>query len=135
MSIWASLPNIGHDEFEDESRGIVVSYVDGWSNHYPSPDEGPEHPSSIDLATMPPWCVPGWSEHDGDDMSCGPWLRLCVHGWLHDWHNPRDGEVTEESASVVMDEAAARELHQQLSDWLARPKVHPAVDAGSARRV
>ena len=49
MSIWASGPTIGRDD-EDDLRepGTVLTYAEGWSNHYP--DGTAELPATIDVA-------------------------------------------------------------------------------------
>jgi len=111
MSIWCSQPAIGFDDWFKRARkphgGHVRSYATGWSNHYPTTNGKVERRASIDLATIAPWCVPG-NEHNWDDRATGPWLRLSVN------------------SDVVMDEGAVRELVSQLTEWLDRPKVHPA---------
>lgn len=50
---------------------------------------------------------------------------MIVHSHEHDYYNPTK-VVGEESATVVLDEAAVRELVAQLTDWLAQPKVRPS---------
>lgn len=125
MSIWVSLPIIGHpgpmDAFE-ERRGDVRSYATGWSNHYP--DHTVEHDSRIDLALIPVWCVPGHRESTSTTL-VGPWLRLGVDTRTHDFHDPT-GPTSPVYVSVVMDEEAVRALRDDLTDWLHRPKAHPA---------
>lgn len=146
MSIWCSGETIG---YEDESlltgvieggevrepqshwagNGVVLSYAHGWSNHYP--DGTAEHPASIDLATIPPWCVP--DHRDEDDWSTvGPWLRLSVDSPLAVtmWEKDADGNPAPhpESATVVLDEEAAETLRDLLSAWLERPKVRPTTE-------
>ena len=127
MSIWVSHETIGKDPYHDDGErpehdGGVRSYATGWSNHYPTTDGDVERNAHMDLASIPPWCVPG--HHDELVDARGPWLRLCVYSWEHDWHNP-SATVGAANAAVVMDEDAARELHRQLGEWLSYPKVHP----------
>lgn len=123
MSIWCSGRVIGHDPAwidDDEQVGDVRSYAGGWSNHYP--DQTVEQPANIDTAHIPVWCVPG---HRGEvDRVIGPWLRLCVQSWEHDFRNPTE-TVGQVNAAVVLDEAAVRALVDDLTDWLARPKAYP----------
>ena len=129
MSIWCSQEAIGFDDAWRRAQkphgGQVRSYASGWSNHYPTTDGKVERRACIDLATIAPWCVPGHDDIEGfEGMACGPWLRLCLNSSDHDYHNPRS-ILGPENASVVMDEAAVREMVAQLTEWLNRPKVHP----------
>lgn len=143
MSIWCSWPEIGTEVRsrldEDEhgqpvliavpphpspERGLVVSYATGWSNHYPDPVNGPERPSSVSLAHMPVWCVPGHNGEDDHD-EVGPWLRLDILAVDHDYHAGGKPTGTVHGESVILDEEAARSLVADLVDWLARPKAHP----------
>lgn len=82
----------------------------------------------LDLASIAPWCVTGQDDYEEspeyDIHACGPWLRLCVLSSEHNYREPAEVLGTE-SASVVMDEGAVRELVAQLSAWLERPKVYP----------
>lgn len=128
MSIWASLPALGQSDDEEDERAEVWSYVDGWSNRYPSPHspDAVEHGAVIDLATIPPYCVPG-HHGDADHPNLGPWLRVIVDSWEHDYHTPKErGGGRAERASIVMDEDAVRRFVEMLTEWLDRPKVHPA---------
>lgn len=124
MSIWCSLPSIGHDNWHDGIRGGEVrSYANGWSNHYPTTDGDVEQPACVDLATIPAWCVPGNEDRDGGG-ELGPWLRLSAYGHEHDPHAPTI-IVSRSSTSVVMSEPAVRQLVADLTEWLETPKVHP----------
>lgn len=123
MSIWCSNSVIGHDPHDDEpvEQVQVRSYANGWSNHYPTTDGTVERDASIDTSFIPAWCAGG---EDDDYESVGPWLRLGVKSWRHDWREPTE-LVGPETADVVMDESAVRTLVDQLNEWLARPKVAP----------
>lgn len=121
MSIWCSWPTVGHDDESD--GGNVRSYATGWSNHFPTDDF--ERESSMDLATIAPWCVPGHHDSDGEQGEVGPWLRLGMVTWRHDFHNPKRRPTKQLDAAVVMDEAAVRLLRDQLTTWLELPKLHP----------
>ena len=127
MSIWCSGPLIGRDphEVDPDVHVQVRSYANGWSNHYPNTDGVVERDACIDVAVIPAWCVGG--EVD-DYEAAGPWLRLGLRSWQHDWSHPAD-VVGKMSASVVLDEAAVRALAGQLSEWLERPKVLPVVSS------
>lgn len=138
MSIWASDASIGFDQFDDEPQvGEVRSYATGWSNHYPTTDGEVERPALIDTAHLPPWCVPGHDDVDTYDGQIGPWLRLGVSGWQHNYFKPSEviGEV---DVQVVLDVEAVRALHSHLTWWLEQEKVYPIVsgcggpDASSA---
>ena len=126
MSIWCSYPEIGFDLFRKRPRklgkGQVRGYASGWSNHYPNLQV--EKPAAIDLACIAPHCVPGHEDHDGMDRDVGPWLRLGLTAARHNFHNPRE-IIGEDEATVVMDEAAVRELVEALTYWLDKPKVRP----------
>lgn len=154
MSIWCSWPHIGTDPtvmydagdgiFEVDlgdgeqargrepveqrpERGNVLSYAEGWSNHYPDLTGEAERPAVIALASMPEWCVPGCDE-SGDYEITGPWLRLDVAApetlsfWTKDGERPT---VENRGALVVLDEEAVRSLRDDLTDWLDRPKAYP----------
>lgn len=129
MSIWCSLPPIGFDEM-DESVGQVRSYATGWSNHFPTTDNAVERDAALDLSFIPAWCAGG----DDDDVdAAGPWLRLGLRSHAHD-HAAPAVVLGPASATVVMDEAAVRALVEELTRWLARPKVSPGqVDHSSAQ--
>ena len=123
MSIWCSQPEIGRPDFpDDEQRGVVLSYATGWSNHYPVPGD-PEQPAQLSTAVIPAWCVPGHEE--SGDSTPGPWIRLDVDTWAHDWAAGGKTIVGPLNVSVILDEAAAQALVDDLTDWLARPKAHP----------
>lgn len=124
MSIWASWLTIGHDDHES-AGGVVLTYASGFSNHYPDTTASHELPASVDLAHIPPWCVPGHGDHECD-AHVGDWLRLSVHAprafdfWGPNGQRRNAGPV---NADVVLDEAAARVLRDQLDEWLALPKL------------
>lgn len=128
MSIWCSMPSIGHDDYEDESLGDVRSYATGWSNHYPTTDGDVERPASIDLAYLPPYCVPGRRDDPWADDEVGPWLRLGVSGWKHNYFKPEE-VLGEEDIQVVLDVAAVQALADQLTEWLDRTVVYPVAGA------
>lgn len=134
MSIWCSWPDVGHDPHPDEPirGGEVRTYAQGFSNHYPDTNGTHELPASVGIASIPPWCVPG-REDLGEDESdaIAPWLRLGLYAEdsLTWWPSepggtkPRsDGPIC---AEVVIDEAAVRQLCDDLTAWLDRPKAHP----------
>ena len=139
MSIWCSWPHVGTDPNDwremngtpvpkTAERGNVISFAEGFGNHYPDLSGTHERPAAVALAHIPEWCVPGHSESDDEDIN-GPWLRLEVAApeTLNFWEKDDDGnpKVESEGATVVMDEAAVRALRDDLSEWLDRPKVHP----------
>ena len=119
-------------------RGVVLSYAEGWSNHYPDLTGEAERPAVIALADVAPWCVPGHGyerdayvcetcrvPHDHDEP--GPWVRLEVEApeALNFWGAGGVGKVERQGATVVMDEQAARSLRDDLTAWLDRDKVRP----------
>jgi hypothetical protein len=139
VSIWCSWEHIGTDPRDWQTakgkpvpkkaeRGTVLSYANGWSNHYPDLTGEAERPAVIALAHMPKWCVPGHDETGDYDIN-GPWLRLEVVApeTLNFWEKGDDGgpTVEEDGASVVLDEEAARSLRDDLTRWLDRPKAYP----------
>lgn len=131
MSIWCSWEDIGYDTFTGEwVRGEVRSYATGFSNHYPTTDGTYEQPSSVGIATIPVWCVPGHREEM--DKTVGPWVRLDV--WTADHSFTDGGQFTGryDTASVVMDETAARSLAADLLAWADREKAHPQPDQVSS---
>lgn len=142
MSIWCSGRTIGHEldwepDPDDEPTGEVRSYCDGWSNHYPTTDGEAEQPASLDVSHIPSWCVPGhrW-DGDGEEPewyfgAIGPWCRLIVESWKHDFMNT-PAVKGRERASVVMDEAAVRSLVADLTAWLEQPKVYPIANGGES---
>lgn len=141
MSIWCSWEHIGtdpnqwHDATSGEpierraERGVVLSYANGWSNHYPDLTGRAERPAAVAIAHVAPWCVPGRDCDEVDEPDCGPWLRLEVAApeTLNFWRKDDDGspEVECEGATVVMDEAAVKALRDDLTKWLNQEKVHP----------
>lgn len=147
MSIWASWERIGwepecevldddgvHVEPGRFERGVVRAYRDGFSNAYP---DGTDAGATVDVASIPAWCVPGCEDADGDDRcdDMGPWLRLWVDSpGARSWSgaDPRFRPICRPLwAAVVLDEAAVGALRDDLSAWLARGKVHPTVDSRS----
>jgi hypothetical protein len=128
MSIWCSRATIGTDREwprdEDDPPGDVRSYVDGWSNHYPTTDGTAEQPACIDTAHIAPWCVPGWWASLAHDK-VGPWFRLSVDA--PDTHMDSRGVTVGpwRHVSVVLDEAAVRSLVDELQSWLDTPKARP----------
>lgn len=147
MSIWASEEIAGVDD-DDNLDSSVVSYISGWSNHYPghfpppfdfedrslgrrgpANDLSEETPASVGTAWLPPWCVPGHHETEdveGPDIDThvGPWLRLDVTMRnVSIWAGVEIGN--QDVHSVCMNEAAVRALRDNLTEWLEREKVHP----------
>ena len=110
-------------------RGNVISYADGFSNHYPDLTGSHERPAIIALAHIAPWCVPGHREDDEFRYEVGPWLRLEVVApetlsfWTEDSDEPT---VERRDASIILDEQAVRSLRDDLTAWLKRDKVRPA---------
>lgn len=149
MSIWCSWPHVGRDRFEDDELrgGEVLTYAQGFSNHYPDLSGDFELPAAIGLAHIAPWCVsghdsgaePDWicsacgKSHEMNEGEVGDWLRLSVHAaaGLNFWAKDAEGRPTREvvGADVVLDEAAVLRLYHDLGDWLMRPKVRSALVA------
>lgn len=140
MSIWCSWEHIGTDPRDwreadgtpvpkTAARGDVLSYAQGWSNHYPDHTGEAERPAVLALAHIAPWCVPGHGVDDADYDAVGPWLRLEVAApeSLNFWQKDEEGRplVEKESATVVLDEEAVRSLRDDLTAWLERPKAQP----------
>jgi hypothetical protein len=129
VSIWCSRPAVGTEPHGDEPPvGHVLSYVEGFSNHYPTSGHGiVEAEGWIDTASIPVWCVPGHEyseEYYGDRL--GPWLRLTVDTVrLSVWPTPDSPSGEPVHVSVVLDEAAVQALVDDMSEWLDRPKAHP----------
>lgn len=131
MSIYASETVAGADE-DDNYDGTVISYIEGWSNHYPHqfPDgDGAETPAAIWTGWIAPFCVPGnleLSETPVDtDTHVGPWMRLDVCMQTASvWNGPL--EIGPRNVhSVLLDESAVLKLRDNLNAWLDRTKVHP----------
>ncbi|OBJ62514.1 hypothetical protein [Mycobacterium asiaticum] len=141
MSIWASETVCGADD-NDRFDGSVVSYISGWSNHYPghfpplveepryqtrtpSNDLTEETPASIGTGWLPPWTVPGHDDTGEDiDTTVGPWLRLDVlTRRVSIWAGVEIGN--QDVISVCLNEDAVRALRDNLSTWLERDKVYP----------
>ena len=125
MSIWSSnYQPIGSCPDEETTIGDVRSYASGFSNHYP--DKSLEQNSFIDLADIVPWCVPGHVEDENTDYSAvGPWLRLGLYSWAHDYDNPKNPPQEKADLSVVLNEEAVAALVKELQEWLDKPKVYP----------
>lgn len=155
MSIWCSWQHIGTDPtvmyevgdgmFEVDlgggeqakgrepveqkpERGNVLSYAEGFSNHYPDLTGSHERPACIGLATIAPWCVPG---HENVMDGAGPWLRLEVAApeTLNFWTGSDSPTVEAHDATVILDRAAAEALRDDLDRWLAMDHHEPREDA------
>lgn len=130
MSIWQSSTVAGADE-DGTVAGTVVSYINGWSNHYPGtdlPHNGieAEEAASIGLGQVPPWCVPGHDDLDMDtDDGLGPWLRLDVSTRRVSLWPGTEPVGPRDLHSVCMDEDAVRALRDELTAWLDISKVRP----------
>ncbi|WP_044109773.1 hypothetical protein [Mycobacterium canetti] len=139
MSIWASGNVCGADD-DDRFDGSVVSYIEGWSNHYPgqfidpktgciyrfSRDVTEETPASIGTGWIPPYCVPGHPDDTSRDIdtTVGPWLRLDVTTRrVSIWAGLEIGN--QDVISVCLDESAVRALRDHLTTWLERDKAYP----------
>lgn len=124
VDIGAGVPK-GRKVEQTAQHGNVLTFAEGFSNHFPDLTGTHERPAAIGLAYIAPWCTPGHGDCDTHDYpECGPWLRLEVGGrGLSFWTKDDDGNPTEEnvSATVVLDEPAARELARQLLEWADRP--------------
>ena len=131
MSIWWSEEDID-----------AITYCEGWSNHYPEPGGEWELPAGVSLAAIAPWCVPGhgYTQSGDCENGCssheknpevGPFVRLDVHAESSRSKWPSEPDPSPAWChSVIMDEDQARELRDQLSTWLERPKVHPVAGRG-----
>lgn len=126
VSIWADLEHIGTDErihgYPPHNRGVVLSYAEGFSNHYPETGGSFEQPSAVVLSSIPAWCVPGHTGSEDFGVS-GPWLRLDVNTAEHDEHGQPTG--ARKHVSVVIDVEAARSLAQDLLEWADSRHVYP----------
>lgn len=121
MSIWCSWPGIGRSTPEaTRGRGDVLSYAEGFSNHFPRTDGAVELPAAVDVADIAPWCVPGHDECGScDGGHVGPWLRLSISAEVSRsyWEKPPARRSFHES--VVMDRDAVEALAADLTRWLA----------------
>lgn len=148
MSIWASGFVAGEND-DGDFTADVVSYINGWSNHYPghfvnphppplpagfSRDVTEETPASIGTGWIPPWCVPG--HHDAEeqgldvDTHLGPWLRLDITmQTVSIWAGLEIGN--QDVHSICLNETAVRALRDNLNEWLDREKLHPTDDKGN----
>jgi hypothetical protein len=143
MSIWASEDVAGEDE-HGKLDGSVVSYIEGWSNHYPGHFPPPEDkrrnalndlneetPAAIGTAWLPAWCVPSdrerdleWETNHDVDTHLGPWLRLDVTmSTVSIWAGVEIGK--RDMHSICLNEVAVRALRDNLNEWLQREKVYP----------
>ncbi|GAA4707327.1 hypothetical protein APR04_003785 [Promicromonospora umidemergens] len=117
MSIYQSETAVGWDDVPEsweQPVGDVRTYAG--SHLYPTD----EKPASIGLGYIPPWCVPGNTDHEPDDGPWwGPWLRMDVATWNAKHDRPMV------AATVVMDPAAARALGQALIAWAAGEHTQP----------
>jgi hypothetical protein len=147
MSIWGSEAVAGEAE-DGEFDGSVVSYISGWSNHYPGHFPGPfnfedktpgrrspandlteETPASVGTGWLSPWCVPGQDEDEVDEDALGPWLRLDVMmRTVSIWAGVEIGH--QDVHSVCLNESAVEALRDNLNAWLEREKVYPKPTAG-----
>ena len=134
MSIWATGTVCGEDDnYEFDSS--VLSYIEGWSNHYPTlfpaGREMDEHPATVSTAWLPPWCVPGHQHAAAEgldvDTHVGPWLRLDLYmRTVSVWSGTP--EISDpEAHSVCLNETAVRKLRDNLDEWLSREKLTPVV--------
>lgn len=124
MSIWVNHEHVGTDLRVTGTglhhRSVVLSYAEGFSNHYREIDGDYERPASVLISHVPIWCVPGHDE--ATEEATGPWLRLDVNSERHVAGKPT-GEPA--SASVVLDIDAARTLAADLLAWAYGPHVLP----------
>lgn len=119
MSIWVPIAGVGvTDYWGDDPDGTVLTYADGWSNHYP--DGEVERPAAIGLSAIPPWCVPGQDIEvpETEHTKPGPWLRLHL---LTRPSGPRatgdEQRRIADGATVLLTPDAARALAAQLTRW------------------
>lgn len=109
-------------------RGNVVSYAEGFSNHYPNLDGTHERPAAVAVAHIPSWCVPGYRDHEVFD-EVGPWLRLEVAATqtLNFWEKDEDGnpKVEDNGATVCLDVEAVTALRDDLNKWLEMEHLTP----------
>jgi hypothetical protein len=119
VSIWVPIAGVGvTDYWGDDPDGTVLTYADGWSNHYP--DGEVERPAAVGLSAIPPWCVPGNSDaYDAEENEHpGPWLRLHL---LTRPSGPRatgdEPRRIADGATVLLTPDAARALAAELTKW------------------
>lgn len=126
MSIWSSRDTIGYDDVPwMRPPGEVLTYADGYSNHYPTPDV--EKPASVGTAHIPSFCVPGHEDESDEDAPTGPWLRLHVSTWDETSSRP----MIADGATVILDVAAARSLAKDLLDWADSEHAQPTNPKGT----
>lgn len=130
MSIWVPVADIGAtDDWGDEPDGTVLTYADGWSNHYP--DGEVERPATISLSTISPWCVPGnHDDYDAEEQDePGPWLRLSP---ITRRSGPRaignEPPTIPDGSTVLLTPDAARKLAAELIRWAALDHTMPKED-------
>jgi hypothetical protein len=85
--------------------GTVLAYTG--SHRFPTADDPP---ATVDLASIPAWCVPGCTNDTLSDV--GEYLRLSADG-----------------ADVILTETAVLKLYHQLGEWLMTPKRKAVSDA------
>lgn len=105
MSIYCSRVAVGHDEWPEEQVGRVVVHPGNMLRRITKrwPQAG------IETAHIPAWCdVPAGSNDDCDRVA--PWLRLMVY------------TQASSTMTVLLDEAAARALAEDLLAWADAPK-------------
>ena len=118
MSKWATTTAVGWQDprWSSVERYGVLSYVH--SGHYPSDED---RPGMVDMATMPPWCVPGLSEDDMPDDVSAPWLRIATATWDDERREPVWNRA------VVLSPDAARALAGILLAWADAAHVEPPI--------
>lgn len=126
MSIYCSRLSLSHDS-HDETPARQRPAIYRGSHLYPLLADGRAY---IDTASIPHWCIPGHdgegpgaectapgcdAEPDGDASGIAPYLRL---------------DVGDESGhhTIVIPVDAARELRDELIDWIARVWTSEEVD-------
>lgn len=138
MSIWSSATVVGTDfdaPATDPRGGAVLSYAEGFSNHYPDLTSTHETPAAVHLAEIAPWCVPGHNQDAGfrctgcgadhDFPESGPFVRLTVVApdAVEFWTTPGQPSTEPVCSSVVLTVESARQLAADLAEWADRPKV------------
>jgi hypothetical protein len=120
MSIWSSAENIGETEDErPDSQAPVLTYWEGFGNHYPA--VGEEFPGAVGIDHLPAFCAPGAAP---DDDRVAPWLRLCLlTTGGRTFNNPHGKRETgrpmiRDGGRVVMSRAAVQQFRNQLTEWL-----------------
>ena len=121
MSIWCSWQYIGELEDDRPDPAVpVLTYWEGWSNHYPK--VGEEFPAAMGISSIPAFCVPGAPE---DDYRVASWLRLSLSTTagrsFHNVHGTAEDRrpMIHDGGTVVLSRAAVTALRDQLTEWLA----------------